>query len=217
MEKELDLLTGLVEGKGPLAQATMVQGVYLLKTPLPLPEYYIGLNVYFDKSGKLIYALDMSDTIGEGQKDAYGNPILNVDEDNEGYHALAVATLADYEGLDIKTILNSKLSQLTSIRQVPTAAYHRAGIFQAIQNAAAEAEQLLPKPGTHSEKSSSSESANSKDRGLQSNPKTNRGRHSAILPRTGSKGSFVYGILGYTSVALLSLITAIKRKNIKLI
>ena len=84
---------------------------------------------------------------------------------------MAVATLADYEGLDIKTILNSKLSQLTSIRQVPTAAYHRAGIFQAIQNAAAEAEQLLPKPGTHSEKSSSSESANSKDRGLQSNPK----------------------------------------------
>ncbi|HER0777077.1 TPA: leucine-rich repeat protein [Streptococcus pyogenes] len=213
LEKELDLLTGLVEGKGPLAQATMVQGVYLLKTPLPLPEYYIGLNVYFDKSGKLIYALDMSDTIGEGQKDAYGNPILNVDEDNEGYHALAVATLADYEGLDIKTILNSKLSQLTSIRQVPTAAYHRAGIFQAIQNAAAEAEQLLPKPGTHSEKSSSSESANSKDRGLQSNPKTNRGRHSAILPRTGSKGSFVYGILGYTSVALLSLITAIKKKK----
>ena len=62
------MLTGLVEGKGPLAQATMVQGVYLLKTPLPLPEYYIGLNVYFDKSGKLIYALDMSDTIGEGQK-----------------------------------------------------------------------------------------------------------------------------------------------------
>lgn len=145
LEKELDLLTDLVEGKGPLAQATMVQGVYLLKTPLPLPEYYIGLNVYFDKSGKLIYALDMSDTIGEGQKDAYGNPILNVDEDNEGYHALAVATLADYEGLYIKDILNSSLDKIKAIRQIPLAKYHRLGFFQAIRNAAAEADRLIPK------------------------------------------------------------------------
>ncbi|HEN6550691.1 TPA: leucine-rich repeat domain-containing protein [Streptococcus agalactiae] len=145
LEKELDLLTDLVEGKGPLAQATMVQGVYLLKTPLPLPEYYIGLNVYFDKSGKLIYALDMSDTIGEGQKDAYGNPILNVDEDNEGYHTLAVATLADYEGLYIKDILNSSLDKIKAIRQIPLAKYHRLGIFQAIRNAAAEADRLPPK------------------------------------------------------------------------
>ncbi|MFW8682418.1 LPXTG cell wall anchor domain-containing protein [Streptococcus pyogenes] len=33
------------------------------------------------------------------------------------------------------------------------------------------------------------------------------------MPRTGSKGSFVYGSLGYTSVALLSLIAAIKKKK----
>ncbi|EGJ27972.1 leucine-rich repeat adhesin HupY/LrrG [Streptococcus porcinus] len=216
LEKELDLLTGLVEGKGPLAHAKMVQGVYLLKTPLPLPEYYIGLNVYFDQSGKIIYVLDMSDTIGEGQKDDYGNPIANVDEDNEGYHALAIETLTDYEGLNIKDILESNLDQLKSIRQVPLASHHRVGIFQAIRNAASDAEQLIPKTDKHhqqsrptySERSKAGDSQVHSDRTeLQSSQQLIKSHLSGLLPKTASEKNLIYGVLGYLSLALLFLIT----------
>ncbi|EFR43576.1 leucine-rich repeat adhesin HupY/LrrG [Streptococcus pseudoporcinus] len=225
LEKELDLLTGLVEGKGSLAHAKMVQGVYLLKTPLPLPEYYIGLNVYFDQAGKIIYVLDMSDTIGEGQKDDYGNPIVNVDEDNEGYHALAIATLADYEGLTIKDILESNLDQLKTIRQVPMATYHRSGIFQALRNAAAEAEQLRPKTDKHKQKSRLTQSATAKNEHSQiysdptrlpSSQHLNKAQPSGILPRTGSESNPIYTVLGYLSLALLFLISLGRKGDIKL-
>ena len=107
----------------------MKQGHFELKTPLPIPSYHIGMNVYFDKNGKILYVLDMSYTIGKGQKDEYGNEILNVDEDNEGYHMLALETLDDYEGLNYSDILKSNVDRLGKIRKVDERAkYHREGI-----------------------------------------------------------------------------------------
>ncbi|MDU5743796.1 MAG: leucine-rich repeat domain-containing protein, partial [Finegoldia magna] len=118
LTKELQNLINIVENKGNMADSIMKQGQFELKTPLPIPSYYIGMNVYFDKNGKILYVLDMSYTIGKGQKDEYGNEILNVDEDNEGYHMLALETLDDYEGLNYSDILKSNVDSLGKIRKV---------------------------------------------------------------------------------------------------
>ena len=136
LTKELQNLINIVENKGNMADSIMKQGQFELKTPLPIPSYYIGMNVYFDKNGKILYVLDMSYTIGKGQKDEYGNEILNVDEDNEGYHMLALETLDDYEGLNYSDILKSNVDSLGKIRKVDDRAkYHREGIFEAIKDA----------------------------------------------------------------------------------
>ena len=136
LTKELQNLINIVENKGNMADSIMKQGHFELKTPLPIPSYHIGMNVYFDKNGKIIYVLDMSYTIGKGQKDEYGNDILNVDEDNEGYHMLALETLDDYEGLNYSDILKSNVDGLGKIRKIDDRAkYHREGIFEAIKDA----------------------------------------------------------------------------------
>ncbi len=136
LTKELQNLINIVENKGNMADSIMKQGHFELKTPLPIPSYHIGMNVYFDKNGKILYVLDMSYTIGKGQKDEYGNEILNVDEDNEGYHMLALETLDDYEGLNYSDILKSNADSLEKIRKVDERAkYHREGMFKAIKDA----------------------------------------------------------------------------------
>lgn len=143
LEKELQFLTDLVEHKGAIAEAVMAQGHYELNTPLPIPPYHIGVNVYFDTSGKILYVLDMSETIGEGQKDAYGNDILNVDEDNAGYHMLALETLDDYEGLDVASILANDVDSIGAIRKIDKAPYHRMGFYEAVRDAAKDAETIF--------------------------------------------------------------------------
>ena len=136
LTKELQNLINIVENKGNMENSIMKQGHFELKTPLPIPPYHIGLNVYFDQNGKILYVLDMSYTIGKGQKDEYGNEILNVDEDNEGYHVLALETLDDYEGLNYSDVLKSNVDSLGKIRKVDERAkYHREGIFNAIKDA----------------------------------------------------------------------------------
>ena len=136
LTKELQNLINIVENKGNMANSIMKQGHFELKTPLPIPSYHIGMNVYFDKNGKILYVLDMSYTIGKGQKDEYGNDILNVDEDNEGYHMLALETLDDYEGLNYSDILKSNVDSIGKIRKVDERAkYHREGMFKAIKDA----------------------------------------------------------------------------------
>ena len=149
LTKELQNLINVVENKGNMANSIMKQGHFELKTPLPIPSYHIGMNVYFDKNGKILYVLDMSYTIGKGQKDEYGNEILNVDEDNEGYHMLALETLDDYEGLNYSDILKSNVDSLGKIRKVDDRAkYHREGIFNAIKDACKDFEKGNPtKPG----------------------------------------------------------------------
>ena len=149
LTKELQNLINIVENKGNMADSIMKQGHFELKTPLPIPSYHIGMNVYFDKNGKILYVLDMSYTIGKGQKDEYGNEILNVDEDNEGYHMLALETLDDYEGLNYSDILKSNVDSLGKIRKVDDRAkYHREGIFNAIKDACKDFEKENPtKPG----------------------------------------------------------------------
>ena len=149
LTKELQNLINIVENKGNMADSIMKQGQFELKTPLPIPSYYIGMNVYFDKNGKILYVLDMSYTIGKGQKDEYGNEILNVDEDNEGYHMLALETLDDYEGLNYSDILKSNVDSLGKIRKVDDRAkYHREGIFEAIKDACKDFEkEKITKPG----------------------------------------------------------------------
>ena len=149
LTKELQNLINIVENKGNMADSIMKQGHFELKTPLPIPSYHIGMNVYFDKNGKILYVLDMSYTIGKGQKDEYGNEILNIDEDNEGYHMLALETLDDYEGLNYSDILKSNVDSLGKIRKVDDRAkYHREGIFNAIKDACKDFEKENPtKPG----------------------------------------------------------------------
>ena len=149
LTKELQNLINIVENKGNMVNSIMKQGHFELKTPLPIPSYHIGMNVYFDKNGKILYVLDMSYTIGKGQKDEYGNEILNVDEDNEGYHMLALETLDDYEGLNYSDILKSNVDNLGKIRKVDDRAkYHREGIFNAIKDACKDFEKENPtKPG----------------------------------------------------------------------
>lgn len=136
LEKELRLLSDLVNNTGEISKAKMVQGHYLLESPLPIPEYHIGLNVYFNENGKILYVLDMSYTIGEGQFDQYGNEILNVDEDNEGYHVLALDTLDDYEGLSFEDIISNDVNSIGKILEVEKAIYHREGIYKAVKDAA---------------------------------------------------------------------------------
>ena len=150
LTKELQSLINVVENKENMANSIMKQGHFELKTPLPIPSYHIGMNVYFDKNGKILYVLDMSYTIGKGQKDEYGNEILNVDEDNEGYHMLALETLDDYEGLNYSDILKSNVDSLGKIRKIDDRAkYHREGIFKAIKDACKDFEKDKPeKPGT---------------------------------------------------------------------
>ncbi|MDU5508394.1 leucine-rich repeat protein, partial [Finegoldia magna] len=154
LTKELQNLINIVENKGNMADSIMKQGHFELKTPLPIPSYHIGMNVYFDKNGKILYVLDMSYTIGKGQKDEYGNEILNVDEDNEGYHMLALETLDDYEGLNYSDILKSNVDSLGKIRKVDDRAkYHREGVFNAIKDACKDFEKENPtkpadNPGT---------------------------------------------------------------------
>ncbi|MDU2132478.1 MAG: leucine-rich repeat domain-containing protein, partial [Finegoldia magna] len=150
LTKELQNLINIVENKENMANSIMKQGHFELKTPLPIPSYHIGMNVYFDKNGKILYVLDMSYTIGKGQKDEYGNEILNVDEDNEGYHMLALETLDDYEGLNYSDILKSNVDSLGKIRKIDDRAkYHREGIFKAIKDACKDFEKDKPeKPGT---------------------------------------------------------------------
>ncbi|MCA5586988.1 leucine-rich repeat protein [Finegoldia magna] len=149
LTRELQNLINIVENKGNMANSIMKQGHFELKTPLPIPSYHIGMNVYFDKNGKILYVLDMSYTIGKGQKDEYGNEILNVDEDNEGYHMLALETLDDYEGLNYSDILKSNVDSLGKIRKIDDRAkYHREGIFKAIKDACKDFEKENPtKPG----------------------------------------------------------------------
>ena len=149
LTKELQNLINIVENKGNMADSIMKQGHFELKTPLPIPSYHIGMNVYFDKNGKILYVLDMSYTIGKGQKDEYGNEILNIDEDNEGYHMLALETLDDYEGLNYSDILKSNVDSLGKIRKVDDRAkYHREGVFNAIKDACKDFEKENPtKPG----------------------------------------------------------------------
>ena len=150
LTRELQNLINIVENKENMANSIMKQGHFELKTPLPIPSYHIGMNVYFDKNGKILYVLDMSYTIGKGQKDEYGNEILNVDEDNEGYHMLALETLDDYEGLNYSDILKSNVDSLGKIRKIDDRAkYHREGIFKAIKDACKDFEKDKPeKPGT---------------------------------------------------------------------
>ena len=154
LTKELQNLINIVENKGNMADSIMKQGHFELKTPLPIPSYHIGMNVYFDKNGKILYVLDMSYTIGKGQKDEYGNEILNIDEDNEGYHMLALETLDDYEGLNYSDILKSNVDSLGKIRKVDDRAkYHREGVFNAIKDACKDFEKENPtkpadNPGT---------------------------------------------------------------------
>lgn len=146
-EHEIQLLSDLVLRRGAMAQAVMKQGVYELESPLPIPSYFIGVNVYFNPDGSILYVLDRSYSIGEGQVDDYGNPISNVDEDNEGYHQLALATLADYEGKYAKDIVDSDVDSIGGIRQVAQASYHRAGIYLAIRDAAKDfLRDLAPSP-----------------------------------------------------------------------
>ena len=145
LTKELQNLINIVENKGNMADSIMKQGHFELKTPLPIPSYHIGMNVYFDKNGKILYVLDMSYTIGKGQKDEYGNEILNIDEDNEGYHMLALETLDDYEGLNYSDILKSNVDSLGKIRKVDDRAkYHREGVFNAIKDACKDFEKENP-------------------------------------------------------------------------
>lgn len=135
--KELGFLRDLTLKQGEISQAKVVQGHCELQTTLPIPSYHIGLNVYIDKNGQILYALDRSYEIGEGQTDEYGRQIENVDEDNEGYHQLAIATLPDYEGKNIADFVGKTVDSIGGIREVPEASEHRAGVFAAVQDAIA--------------------------------------------------------------------------------
>ncbi|MGT2828476.1 leucine-rich repeat protein [Streptococcus hillyeri] len=219
LEKELSLLTGLVTGKGILAQATMVQGVHQFKSPLPLPEYYIGLNVYVDANGVILYILDRSESIGEGQKDTYGNPVLNIDEDNEGYHALAVATLQDYEGLSVEEIRTKELADMTQIRDVPKASYHRQAIFEAVKDAVKDWKGMSqPQASSENDKPShepntASELPMKEKKAQQALSSTQGTSVSKVLPKTGTTSdSYWYG-LGIAILAYLSAIVVKKRKD----
>ncbi len=135
LKKELKFLTDLVNGEGEISKTVMLQGHHKLNSPLPIPSYHIGVNVYFDKNGKILYVLDMSYNIGKGTLNQYGTEVENVDEDNEGYHKLALDTLSDYEGLNYKEILSGNVDSIGNILKVEKAKYHREGMFEAIKDA----------------------------------------------------------------------------------
>ncbi|HEL0095986.1 TPA: leucine-rich repeat domain-containing protein [Streptococcus equi subsp. zooepidemicus] len=216
LEKELSLLIDLVQGVGAISKATMTQGVYKLQTTLPIPEYYIGVNLYTDDQGNILFVLDMSDTIGQGQLDDYGNPILNVDEDNEGYHALAIESLADYEGLTIKDILTKELNQLP-IRDVKQAREHRVGLFMAIRDAAREAQLLLEKQSKAlSESAGKSNGSKVADSGLEPSVTLSTNKTKKLLPKTGAfKEAWVtmIGMLVLLAAALLKGDSRYKKRS----
>lgn len=216
LEKELSLLIDLVQGVGAISKATMTQGVYKLQTTLPIPEYYIGVNLYTDDQGNILFVLDMSDTIGQGQLDDYGNPILNVDEDNEGYHALAIESLADYEGLTIKDILTKELNQLP-IRDVKQAREHRVGLFMAIRDAAREAQHLLEQRGRAlSEPTGKSTVSKAADSRLEPSVTLSTNKTKKLLPKTGAfKEAWVtmIGMLVLLVAALLKGDSRYKKKK----
>ena len=139
IEKELYYLGDLCNNIGEISKGYMAEGVYLLHTPLPIPEYYIGVNLYYDRQGKIIYVFDMSYTIGEGQKNEYGKEIENVDEDNQGYHEGALATLAMYEGLNVNDIVTKNIGDFSQIQYEDIYKYHAEGIFNAVKDAAKDA------------------------------------------------------------------------------
>ena len=113
----------------------MVQGHHELKTPLSIPSYHIVVNVYFDTTGKILYVLDRSYDVGKGKKSKYGVDIENVDEDNAGYHKLALDTLCDYTGLYSKDILNNTVDSIGKITKVEKAKYHVEGFYNAVKDA----------------------------------------------------------------------------------
>lgn len=135
LENELKLLTDLVNGTGEISKAIMVQGHHELKTPLSIPSYHIVVNVYFDTTGKILYVLDRSYDVGKGTKSKYGVDIENVDEDNAGYHKLALDTLCDYTGLYSKDILNNTVDSIGKIEKVEKAKYHVEGFYNAVKDA----------------------------------------------------------------------------------
>ena len=139
IEKELFFLGDLCNKTGEISKGYMAEGVYLLATPLPIPKYYIGINLYYDKQGKIIYVLDMSYTIGEGQKNEHGKEIENVDEDNQGYHEGALATLSMYEGLNVNDIVSKNIGDFSQIQYEDIYKYHAEGIYNAVKDAAKDA------------------------------------------------------------------------------
>lgn len=143
--KELNLLADLCNNVGEISECLMVQGAYELTTPLPIPPYYIGVNMYFKKDGKIFYILDMSYTIGEGTRNEYGTLIENVDEDNQGYHELALPTLESYEGLTLNKVLTGDVVSLNTVAYNEFAKYHVSGMFEAVKDAARSAEEELSK------------------------------------------------------------------------
>ena len=148
IEKELFFLGDLCNKTGEISKGYMAEGVYLLDTPLPIPKYYIGINLYYDQQGKIIYVFDMSYTIGEGQKNEYGKEIENVDEDNQGYHEGALATLAMYEGLNVNDIVAKNIGDFSQIQYEDIYKYHAEGIYNAIKDAAKDAVANLNKKST---------------------------------------------------------------------
>lgn len=191
--KELELLTNLVDGSGKISEAIMMQGHHELNTPLPIPPYHMGVNVYFDKSGDILYVLDMSYSIGKGTLDKYGNKILNVDEDNEGYHRLALPTLEDYEGINYKEILNKDINDINKIRKIDDrAAYHREGFYKAVQDAANEYKKYIES----SKKVNSPKNVSMPKNGMYD--KNTDYRKNMIndiekkLPKTGTEKNFIY-------------------------
>lgn len=138
LEKEISYLTDLVNNSGEIASTTMKQGHHELKSPLPIPPYHIGVNVYFKADGSIYYCLDMSYLIGEGTTNKYGRPVENVDEDNEGYHVFAIDTLDKYEGKTADEIIKNTFETFAKengIELNDTNRYHIEGMFKAIQDA----------------------------------------------------------------------------------
>ena len=223
IQTELALLSDLVAGKGAMGKAKMAQGVYHLTGIAPLLDYYIGVQVYVDQSGKILYVADRSRVIGQGQKNQYGAPIVNVDEDNEAYHQLALASLKDYRGLNLDQVLGSDLNQLPMIAAVEQAPDHRRGFFLAIQDAARDLKENLKKSDQYQK------SGEGKINNLQPGPKEEliqegdlpkvveeaaflplpkTGQKVRILPKTGMESGFIYLFL---ASLLLFLIVGLYR------
>lgn len=210
LEKELKFLTDLVNNEGEISSATMIQGKHELKSPLPIPSYWIGVNVYFDKEGKILYVLDMSYTIGEDQKSEYGVAIENVDEDNAGYHQLAIDTLEDYEGISYKDILSKTVDTVGNIIPVEKAKYHREGIYNAVKDACSD----YKKTGKDLEKiESENDTEKSKDENFEQdgnldytkNPSDNRRQIYSKDKRGLKKTNLNSNVLGFVAVAVVSL------------
>lgn len=222
LEKELKFLTDLVNNEGEISSATMIQGKYELKSPLPIPSYWIGVNVYFDKEGKILYVLDMSYTIGADQKSEYGVAIENVDEDNAGYHQLAIDTLDDYEGISYKDILSKTVDTVGNIIPVEKAEYHREGIYNAIKDACSDYKKTvkdLEKTEAESDAEKSKDEKFEQNSNLNNTKKSsNDERQTDFKDKRGlKKTNLNSNILGFVSLAIVSfgilLIINKKRTN----